>query len=229
MEQEITEEELKKCDGQDGHPAYVGFEGQVYDVSGSELWARGRHQFRHEAGKDLTSELAAAPHGEEVLLRMPLVGKLVESKKKDRPALLSSYFDLHPHPVSIHFPIALTLTSAGLLMAYLATGIEDLVDSAFYALLAGVVVSPVAVLTGAISWWYNHGHKLTAVFRGKAGLSAALLPVQLTATILWALNRQALSEGEAIGWAYLALVVIMAGLVLSLGKLGGTLVFPSSK
>lgn len=229
MEKQVTVEELKRCDGQDGRPAYVAFRGRVYDVSESVMWASGRHRGRHQAGQDLTAELAAAPHDEEVLQRMPLVGTLVTTKEKDKSSLLTTYSDLHPHPVSIHFPIALTLTSAGFLMAYLATGIDGLVDSAFYALMAGVVVSPVAILTGAVSWWYNHGHKLTTVFKGKAGLSAALFPAQLTAVTLWALNRQALSEGETIGWVYLALVMIMAGLVLFLGKLGGTLVFPPRK
>ena len=47
--------------------------------------------------------------------------------------------------------------------------------------------------------------------------------------VLWALNRDALLEREAVGWVYFALVLIMSGLVLSLGKLGGELVFPSRR
>lgn len=229
MERQITEDELKRCDGQDGRPAYVAFRGRVYDVSGSHLWAGGTHQLRHEAGKDLTAEFAAAPHDESVLQRIPSVGRLIAEERKEKHSLLRFYFELHPHPVSIHFPIALMLTSAGFLVAYLATGIDGLVDSAFYALMAGVIMSPVAILSGATSWWYNHGHKLTSIFRFKASLSAALFAAELATVILWALNRQALSERETIGWVYMALVMVMSALVLSLGKLGGMLVFPPRK
>ena len=117
MERQITEDELRRCDGQDGRPAYVAFRGRVYDGSGSHLWAGGAHQLRHEAGKDLTADFAAAPHDEGVLQRIPSVGKLIAAERKEKHSLLRFYFELHPHPVSIHFPIALTLTSAGFLVA----------------------------------------------------------------------------------------------------------------
>ncbi len=229
MEKRMTEDELKRCDGQEGRPAYIAFRGRVYDVSGSELWSGGMHQFRHQAGKDLTTDFAAAPHDESVLQRLPLVGRLVAAEQKELPALLSLYLDLHPHPVSVHFPIALTLASAAFLVLYLVTEIRSLVDGAYYALLAGAIISPITILTGAVSWWYNHGHKLTSTFKGKASLSAALLVTGVTTVVLWALNRDALLERETVGWIYLALVMFMSGLVLSLGKLGGTLVFPPRK
>lgn len=229
IEKQITEEELKRCDGQEGRPSWVAFRGKVYDVSASRLWSGGMHMKRHQVGKDLTSEFAAAPHDESVLQRLPLVGKLVAAEQKEMPRLLSLYLDLHPHPVSVHFPIALTLASAAFMLLYLVTGIESLVDGAYYALLAGAIVSPVAILTGAVSWWYNHGRKLTSTFKGKASLSVALFVTGVVTLVLWALNRDALLERETVGWIYLALVIVMSGLVLSLGKLGGTLVFPPMK
>ena len=225
----MTEDELKKCDGQEGRPAYIAFRGRVYDVSGSDLWSGGMHQLRHQAGKDLTIDFAAAPHGESVFQRLPSVGKLVAAEQKEVPALLGLYLDLHPHPISVHFPIALTLASAAFLVLHLVTGIDSLVDGAYYALLAGAIISPITILTGTVSWWLNHGHKLTSTFKGKASLSVALLVTGVTTIVLWALNRDALLERETLGWIYLALVMIMSGLVLSLGKLGGTLVFPSRK
>jgi hypothetical protein len=96
-------------------------------------------------------------------------------------------------------------------------------------LLAGAVISPVAMLTGAVSWWFNYGHKLKSPFQGKAGLSLALAVVAVATVVLWALNRDALLERESLGWVYFALVMVMCGLVLSLGKLGGALVFPPRK
>jgi predicted heme/steroid binding protein/uncharacterized membrane protein len=228
-ERQIAEDELKKCDGQEGRPAWVAYRGKVYDVSVSQRWPGAVHMKRHEAGRDLTSEFAAAPHDESVLQRMPVVGRLVIAEQKRPNALLEAYLDLHPHPVSVHFPIALTLASAAFLILHLLTGIQSLVDAAYYALLSGVIIAPVTMLTGAISWWFNYGHKLKWPFQGKAGLSMALAVVAVATVVLWALNRDALLEREVVGWVYLALVMIMCGLVLLLGKLGGALVFPPRK
>jgi len=75
---EITLDELAQFNGRSGAPAYITFQGKVYDVSRSFLWQEGRHQVAHMAGKDLTGELKAAPHGAAMLERVPLIGRLVE-------------------------------------------------------------------------------------------------------------------------------------------------------
>jgi predicted heme/steroid binding protein len=59
---EFTPEELRKYNGENGSPAYVAFEGLVYDVSSSFLWQKGKHQVIHSAGVDNTSALQQAPH-----------------------------------------------------------------------------------------------------------------------------------------------------------------------
>jgi len=70
-------EDLKQFDGREGRPAYIAYDGKVYDVSESFLWTEGDHQGQHVAGKDLTEEIKLAPHGEEILERIKLVGVLV--------------------------------------------------------------------------------------------------------------------------------------------------------
>ena len=226
QDRQITEDELQKYDGQDGRPAYVAFKGKVYDVSGSKLWPGGMHQRRHKAGKDLTADLAAAPHSEVIFQRVPAVGTLIKAPEKEMNPLLRLYLDLHPHPVSTHFPIALTLAATGFLILHFLTGIDGLVDSAYYTLLAGIIISPLTMLSGASSWWYNYQHKLTGIFKGKASLSVALFVVEIVTIILWATHRQALLDREGIGWLYFALAIVMSGLVLLLGRLGGQIVFP---
>lgn len=74
----FTLEELAEYDGLDGRPAYVAVDGLVYDFSELERWAGGEH-FDYQAGQDLTVALhEESPHGDIVLDRAPVVGRLAE-------------------------------------------------------------------------------------------------------------------------------------------------------
>ena len=75
-QKKFTVEELKNFDGRNGKPAYVGFKGMVYDVTDSASWSGGDHM-GHEAGQDLTLEMEIAPHAEDVMEKMRLVGFLI--------------------------------------------------------------------------------------------------------------------------------------------------------
>ncbi len=72
----FTLEELAKYDGKEGRPAYVAYNGKVYDVTEANLWIDGNHMGEHNAGKDLTEGMAASSHGDSVLENMKLVGVL---------------------------------------------------------------------------------------------------------------------------------------------------------
>jgi predicted heme/steroid binding protein len=73
---ELTPTQLSRFDGKEGRPAYIAYRGDIYDVTDSFLWMRGRHQALHQAGQDLTDVLDDAPHGEDLLKRVPRIGKL---------------------------------------------------------------------------------------------------------------------------------------------------------
>jgi len=77
----FSKEELARYNGKNGAPAYIAYKGKVYDVSNSFQWRSGRHQVLHNAGEDLTDALEQAPHGTDMLERLPIVGTLHE----DRP------------------------------------------------------------------------------------------------------------------------------------------------
>lgn len=72
----FTAEDLAKYTGKDGNPAYVAYEGKVYDVSNIPAWKNGIHQNQFEAGKDYTDILNnQAPHSPENLTKnAPIVG-----------------------------------------------------------------------------------------------------------------------------------------------------------
>ncbi|RTZ61356.1 MAG: cytochrome B5 [Gammaproteobacteria bacterium] len=74
----LTREELKQYDGTNGKPAYIAYKGKIYDVSESPLWHNGWHWGEHKAGEDLTEDLKFAPHGEEMLENVPIVGELID-------------------------------------------------------------------------------------------------------------------------------------------------------
>lgn len=73
----FTSKELEEHNGKNGKPAYIAYQGKVYDISQSDLWRDGEHMGSHQAGNDLTEELELAPHSKEMLERVKLVGKLV--------------------------------------------------------------------------------------------------------------------------------------------------------
>lgn len=72
----FNREELSRYDGKNGAPAYIAYEGVVYDVTRSFLWPNGEHQAFHAAGDDLTAILREAPHDSDVLTQFSIVGTL---------------------------------------------------------------------------------------------------------------------------------------------------------
>jgi predicted heme/steroid binding protein len=73
----VTKQDLEENNGKNGKPAYIVYQGKVYDVTESSFWMDGDHLGMHQAGKDLTEELEMAPHKEENLQKVKLVGELV--------------------------------------------------------------------------------------------------------------------------------------------------------
>lgn len=71
----FTIQQLSEFNGKNGKPAYVGFEGKVYDVTESYQWGEGDHM-GHMAGQDLTDFMDVAPHAPDVMEQMKVVGEL---------------------------------------------------------------------------------------------------------------------------------------------------------
>ncbi len=71
----FTTTELSQFNGKNGKPAYVGYKGKIYDVTESYQWGDGEH-LGHMAGLNLTEEMEIAPHADDVMERMKVVGVL---------------------------------------------------------------------------------------------------------------------------------------------------------
>ncbi len=90
--QDLTVEELSQFDGKEDRPAYVAYNGRIYDVTGSRLWKGGAHMRKHLAGFDLTDAMKQAPHGEDKILEMPEIGRLLESHEEVKRPLHERVF-----------------------------------------------------------------------------------------------------------------------------------------
>jgi predicted heme/steroid binding protein/uncharacterized membrane protein len=78
----LTLQELSQFDGGEKRPAYIAYKGKIYDVTSSKLWVEGNHVRKHLAGSNLTEAMRTAPHDEDKVVGMPLMGELITSETK---------------------------------------------------------------------------------------------------------------------------------------------------
>lgn len=76
-EVQLTLEELKAYNGDNGMPIYLAHDGVIYDVSDLPQWSSGQHN-GIKAGTDITGVIEKAPHGVGNLKLGTPVGKIVE-------------------------------------------------------------------------------------------------------------------------------------------------------
>jgi predicted heme/steroid binding protein/uncharacterized membrane protein len=234
---EFTREELQELDGTEGKPAYLVFQGRVIDVSASKHWLHGRHMAAHRAGGDLTPEIDAAPHGPEMLERFPQVGilKAEEAVGKKTPEYLSRLFHYvpllrrHPHPMVVHFPIVLMMATTGFNLLYLLTGDQSFEITAWHCLWGGVLFTPVAMITGLITWWLNYETAWLRQVKIKLALSPILLVVALAALTWRSFSPDIMISWRSASLVYLGLILSLTPLVGTIGWYGGTLSFPIEK
>ncbi|MEW6667787.1 MAG: DUF2231 domain-containing protein [Thermodesulfobacteriota bacterium] len=231
---EIDLEELEQSNGKDGNPVYVAYQGKVYDVSRSKLWKTGRHMNRHQAGRDLTTDFQAAPHTPEVLERYPQVGVLGKTEVIERriPAPLARLLKRvpmlkrHPHPMTIHFPIVFTFATLAFNILYLATGLKSFETTALHCLGAGILFTPVAMLTGFYTWWLNYQARFIRPVVIKQVLSLILLPAEAAAFVWRLLDPGILDTFRPGSTIYFLLLVSLFGMVTVIGWFGANLTFP---
>ena len=229
---EISSEELESGAGADGKPALVAVDGKVYDVTASKMWHNGLHVKTHKAGRDLSQAIQAAPHGLEVFERFEPVGALAEKEEVAKeaipkpPYLIERLLDEHPHPISVHFPIALSIVGSFFMFLYLLFRVEHHELFTIYCIGLAALAAPVSIVTGTLSWWYNYNCVWTHIYRSKVFLSVILVVCQGAALMV----RWGMVDGPDLGspiyWLYVALALAMAPIVMALGYFGGQITFP---
>ncbi len=228
-------DELRKHNGQDEPSVFVAFKGKVYDLSSSRYWNTGLHMRRHRAGTDLTGEIRGAPHGEEVFQRMPQVGMLrTEKDPADAhlPDVLLAVFKKvpmlrrHPHPMTVHFPLAFGMAVPLFVVLYLATGSQCLEITAFSMLVLTLLAAPVAMLTGPYAWWVNYAARWTPYIKMKLSISAIFLVVALTAFLLRMSEPAILTQQGGLRILYVILCCLLPPIVAILGWIGAKMTFP---
>lgn len=231
---EFDMEELSGFNGQEGKPVYVAHQGKIYDVTSSGMWKGGTHMRRHHAGKDLTTDVQAAPHGPEVFERVPQVGIMRSGAIPERKmpevlsSLLSQYPMLkrHPHPMTVHFPIVFLLSATFFNLLYLLTGVGSFETTGLHCMVAGMVMLPAVITTGLFSWWYNYMAKPIRPVRVKIPVSIALFVVTLIAAT-WRLAQPDILEVFSVQSAvYFILVMSFTPLVIVVGWFGAQMTFP---
>lgn len=230
---ELDLEELAENTGREGKPVYIAYQGKIYDVSGSKLWKTGTHMRRHSSGKDLTVDLGAAPHGPEVFDRYPQVGVVKQAKPAEpKTTFLEPLFKRqpflrrHPHPMTVHFPIAFMFAATVFTLLYLVTGIATFETTSFHCLGAGLLFTPLVILTGFTSWWVNYMAKPVRAVTIKMTLSLCLLAVSLCAFIWRVAVPDIIVVFRTSSAIYLLLILSLSPMVAVIGWFGAKLTFP---
>ncbi len=212
-------EELKKHNGE-GERTYIAYKGKVYDLSDSKMWEKGIHMRLHKAGGDLTSSMEVAPHRDNVLEKFKVIDSLEEetAKLSARERLRLIYRKFHPHPVMIHFPIALFTFSALFNILWLLTSKHSFMLTSFYSYTVAFLGNFLAIPSGFLSWWVNYDKAKTITFSKKITGSVLLFALSVITMLLFSYN----------GPLYLTSIAIWlsAGLTIYVAYQGGKITFP---
>ena len=234
---EYDAKSLAECDGSSGKPACVAVDGVVYDVSASRLWKGGLHMKRHRAGGDLSADIAAAPHGKEVLEKVSRAGVLNKETSSERPmpAWLSGllkkvpFLRRHPHPMMVHFPIVFMYSATVFGILYMLAGEQSFEVTAYYCLAGGILFMPPAMISGWFTWWLNYMAKPMGHVTIKKWLSWVLLAVAAVAFAWRFCVPGVMNEPGAGRVIYIVLLLSLAPIVSVIGYHGGELTFPTGR
>lgn len=246
----MTAEELSHYDGQNGRKAYVAYQGKIYDVTESDLWKEGKHEDLHFAGRDLSEAMSGAPHGEEVFKKFQIVGTLEEAQQSEEEKSVKEvsqkvlestedsmwerskswlrewYYKYHPHPMVVHFPIALHFFAGGVDLIFLYT-LNPLYEIAiFYAFFVATIMGFVAMVPGILSWWINYGFSKARPFMVKLYVSLLTLLLGVIGVGIRIANSNVAFESSFESMLYHFSILVTVPTIVILAYYGGKISWP---
>ena len=108
--------------------------------------------------------------------------KLQEDHKK---YWIKWYRKYHPHPMLVHFPIALHLFAGGLDLIFFMYPKDSFATAVFYTFFAATVTGGLAMIPGIMSWWINYKLAFTYIFIIKLLLSLMTLLLGIVGILIY--------------------------------------------
>jgi len=95
------------------------------------------------------------------------------------------YRKYHPHPMFVHFPIALHFFASGLDVIFFFYPKSSFATAIFYTFLVATVTGAIAMVPGIFSWWLNYKLAFTYIFIVKLTLSIVTLLLGFIAIFIY--------------------------------------------
>jgi uncharacterized membrane protein len=128
--------------------------------------------------------------------------------------------------MTVHFPIAFTISTTLFTALYLLTSVRSFETTALHCLGAAIVFLPIVMLTGISSWWLNYlGRPLRAI---KIKLTGSLILYVLAIILFtWRIaSPDILISFRPESYVYLLGAFLITPLVTVVGWFGANLTFP---
>lgn len=232
MNRSFSPDELKTFDGKEGRRAYIAYKEVVYDVTDSPLWKNGMHMRMHAAGQDLTQMLRKAPHAEEVFDNFPKIGILADSvesetmsppevKPDTKESLRQWNKKFHPHPMSVHFPIALHYFSAFFNLVFLIFPSYEYEFAVYSSFFGATVMGLFALGAGVFSWWVKYNFERSNAFMIKLSGAVTTLILGIVPIALRMENPLVAYSKGIDGIVYHSIIFVTALIVTIVAYYGG--------
>ncbi len=129
------------------------------------------------------------------------------------------------HPVSASFPLSLVPASILLIFIYLLTGNPLFEQGAYYSLIGGVGTSFLGLGSGLYDWFRRFSKRRYFIIRSKICLSIAFLVIGISCLIWRTLNPGVVIDPHLYRWIYILGVLLLVPIGITLGHLGGNMVY----